>query len=182
MMIIFKHDGYRWTAEVSRIKEHFNEQKAMVDSMSRKVKFDKPISGWKIFINKLFELKVLIIEDDKTVISKDDYFAISDGCGIAVQVATRNVYRVYSYRDPVDFPKKYWQSANMEALKKLLHEEFEVLRDMDKEMNDDWDKMIIQNKEKMALEEKNPVKKVKIKEVTIQNVVDTLSVKKKGRN
>ncbi|MEQ1675793.1 MAG: hypothetical protein ABL876_03755 [Chitinophagaceae bacterium] len=182
MMIILKHDGHKWTAEVSRVKDYFNEQKAMVDSMSRKVKFDKPISGWKAFINMLFELKILIIEDDKTVIQKEDYPSVADGCGIAIELATRNAYRFYAYGDPTWAPEKYWQSANIEAIKKLLLKEFEVLKEMDKEMNDDWHNMIKQNKEKRAQDQKNPVRKDKVVEITIQDVVDTPSVKKKGRN
>lgn len=182
MMIILRNENKKWEAEVLRIESHYSTEKQAYDTMTSEMRSDKPQSGWKKFIDKFFDLKVLSIRDDKVVVAKDDRMPVADGCGIGIEIATKNVYRFYSYPDPAASPEKYWESANIDAIKKLLLEEFKELKHMDKEMNDDWHNMIKQNEEKRAQNEKNLVRKVKLVELTIQDVVDTSSTKKKGRN
>lgn len=171
-MIALIHDGKKWTAEISRISNHYNEKKEMVDTMSRKIRLDKPKSGWVNFISKLFDLKVLTIDDEK-IISKEDRVTPADGDGLDFEIATKNVYRFYGYSNPEDQSEKYWQVINVNAIKKLLYQEFEVLRDFEEEIMKDWEKMIEENLKQMG----EPHKSVKLNEITISNDNDTIIVK-----
>lgn len=133
LLLVLNHTGKKWIAEVSWVKDRSNLEKEEVDSMSRKVSVDSPISGWKNFINNLFDLRILSIEDER-IIPKEEYITPTDGCGMAVEVATKNVYRTYAYNNPKIQSKKYWQVVNINAIIKLLYKEFRVLNKWNEEI------------------------------------------------
>lgn len=181
VMIILRHDRHKWTARILRIKEHFNIEKERVDSISVKAKYDRPNSGWVKFINELFDLKILTI-DHQNIIPLEEYSSASDGDGLGFEFATKNVFRFYYYSNPEIQNKKFWQVRNVLAIKKLLYQEFDVLRKTDESIEYDFKSGV--KKRLKELEERNKKKSPVIKqtEITIENIPDTISRGNKRKN
>lgn len=185
LMLELTNKEKKWIAEVSLIKSHFNIEKERVDSFSRIVKTDSPKSGWIKLINRLFELKVLTLEDEK-IIPRDKYVSVADGDGIGFEIATSNAFRAYGYSNPEVQSKDFFQVRNILEIKKLLFSEFSLLNKWDKQIDENFKKGIeeFSNNEKIKKSKKEDrgEKNIKINEMTIQDVVDTtkISTKKKG--
>jgi hypothetical protein len=169
-LVVLRNDGERWVAELSEIYYHFYENGG-IDSIRRRVVYDNPKSGWVKFINKLFDLKILTIEDDNKLPAFQSP-SVMDGCSINVEIATKNAYRFYTYANPEFYDDKYWQAANILSIQKLLNDEFKTLKV--------W-KTEAEQRIKMRIEElenssNNSKGKIKYEEIIIKNDVD--SVKK----
>jgi hypothetical protein len=175
-LVILKHDGNKWVAQFSKVLKHFNPVTEKVDSLSREVVYKNPKSGWVLFVNRLLDLKILTL-DDNNKIPNFWYARPTDGDEIGVQVATKNVYRFYNYDNPSEYNEKYWQAANVMAIEKLFYDEFDIL--------DEWDKQIQEEMQRDAdereriREENNNKKprKVKVDEMTIEEPKDSISKK-----
>lgn len=141
MMIVLKHDKQRWTAKIFRVKEHFNKEKERIDSISVNIKEDRPNSGWVKFINNLFNLKILTI-DHENIIPLSEYASVNDGDAVSFEIATKNMFRFYGYRNPEDQNTKFWQVRNVIAIKKLLYSEFDVLRSEDEDIEYEFKKNV----------------------------------------
>lgn len=141
LMLELTNKEKKWIAEVSLIKSHFNIEKERVDSFSRIVKTDSPKSGWIKLINRLFELKVLTLEDEK-IIPRDKYVSVADGDGIDFEIATSNAFRAYGYSNPEVQSKDFFQVRNILEIKKLLFSEFGLLNKWDKQIDENFKKGI----------------------------------------
>jgi len=121
LMLELKNTEGEWNAEVSRVKIHFNNEKEVIDSYSRKVMTDCPKSGWVKLINQLFDLKILSLDDEK-IIPRDMVASMADGEGIDFEIETHSTYRSYGYSNPASQPEEIWQVRNLNRIKEILWE------------------------------------------------------------
>ena len=87
---------------------------------------------------------------------KEDVTA--DGVGISVQVATKNVYRLYDYSNPDMHLEKHPESKNISQIVRLIDEEFSL-----KQLWDYTNDIVQQDVP-------DSTKKVKIQEIQLQDV------------
>lgn len=151
-LIILTHNGKKWNAELLEVEQHYNPVKDEIDSISRRIAYPTPKSGWVKFINKLFELKVLTIEDCHKIPGFNNSLP-TDATGIDIEIATKTAYRFYGYIEPDDYIDKYWQAANIVAIKNLMYAEFSVIKNWDKEVEEERLKKMQLRNEKVILEE-----------------------------
>jgi len=173
-LVILKNDGKKWIAELSEVYVHFDPVKFKIDSsrITRKIAYRSPKSGWVKFINKLFDLKILTIEDNDKIPGFKPSYAM-DGWGIGIELATKKAYRFYNYDNPDMYANRYWQAKNVIAIKDLLYHEFSILSKWDKE-KEEKRKIRMAEKERQLNEESKSGKKVKIQEVNLKNPADTI--------
>jgi hypothetical protein len=122
-LVILSNSNQKWSGELSKLQYHTDSLDNR--SITRKSIRGNPKSGWKNLIRKLFELKILTLPDD------DDIPALikehpSDGCGVAVEIATNKVYKVYNYENPNIYTKTNWQAENIMKIIRLLANEFDL--------------------------------------------------------
>lgn len=159
-LVILKNQNKKWSAEICSLKSIFNEEKGEVDSISNLIKIKTPKSGWKNFINVLIELKIFTLEDNNSI--PGFYYAMpTDGCGVAIEIATKKIYRFYNYDNPGDYADRYWQAKNILAILKLVIDEFGIITEYDY-----WPP----HKFRKKYEEKKPAEqnKIKIREVILE--------------
>jgi hypothetical protein len=170
VLIALRHNGIKWTGEVSIIKEHFSQEKETVDSLSRKIRFDQPKSGWIEFINKLFDLQVLVIEDQKIILN-DEFASATDGDGVFFEIATPNVYRNYGYSNLDIQSKRFWQVGNVKVIKDIFIDEFEELKKADIQITKNF-KQRTRNSRRERERKGKSEDKIKIKEMTIEDSIN----------
>jgi hypothetical protein len=168
-LVILTNDGKGWMAELSNVHYHYSEN-MKVDSITREVINAIPKSGWINFINELFDLKILTIEDNYKI-PGFEYSVPNDGCGIGIEVATKNVYRFYSYDNPSLYDEKHWQAANVIAIQNLLYEEFDILKIWDNQTEEARIKYVAEKERKREENRKSG------KKVIIYQITDTTSEK-----
>lgn len=170
VLVALRHNRIKWTGEVSIIKEHFNMEKETVGSLSRKIRFDQPKSGWFEFINKLFDLQILVIEDEKNIL-KDEIASVTDGDGVFLEIATPNVYRNYGYSNLDIQPQRFWQVRNVKVIKDFFIDEFEELKKADIQVTKNFMQRTLsarRGKERKVKSED----KIRIKEMTIEDSIN----------
>jgi hypothetical protein len=86
----------------------------------------RPKSGWNSFIRALTKFKISELPDMDSLPGQG--FIISEGDVFTVEFATKNRYRLYTYVNPDEFSKKWWQAKNMEAILQLIEKEFNFKR------------------------------------------------------
>lgn len=173
-LVILKHAEKKWSAELIMYGEIFREAKWVYKYKILKKLSANPKSGWRKFINDLFKLKILTIQDPHQI-NGFEFGRVFDGWGIDVIMATKNVYRKFGYGNPDEYPE-YWQAVNMVEINNLLFEEFETLQEWKKE-----DEEKIRRIRGSRWWEWGYKKKIKMQEMQIQEVMneDTSSIKKK---
>lgn len=88
-------------------------------SIDKLVEEVKPKSGWKFFIDSLFKLKLLTLPDMSSIKGYELGF---DGKSITVEVATTDLYRIYSYWEPSK-RSEFWQARAAEFISQIIEEE-----------------------------------------------------------
>ncbi len=124
MLVIISNANNKWIAEVSKLNDYFSDG-ADKRGIPRNSLFPTPKSGWKKFIARLFELKILSLEDNQRI-PGFFYPTPSDGCGVHIEVATKNTYRFYRYDNPDMYSHKFWQARNVLSILRLINEELSI--------------------------------------------------------
>jgi len=133
MFVILKNEDKSWSAQISKLKI------TSLDSncpdfrfcysyyYKNKTQLKKPRSGWKSFIDSLFNLKILSMEDQGW---PPNFFpGHTDVGGMFVELATKNTYRQYKYIDPRTWKgsdPNYWKAENVIKIMRLLNKEFDI--------------------------------------------------------
>jgi hypothetical protein len=136
--VVLSNRNKEWSAEISKMSYHHNELKIKIDSVSRKIGYKTPKSGWSKFINKLFNLKILSLEDCSKLACYG-YDSPTDGCSVSIEIATKNTYRYYYYLNPDYYSGRYWQANNVVKLLKLVNEELSIDSDWPSPINVKFD-------------------------------------------
>jgi hypothetical protein len=154
--VILINKNKRWSCEVSKMIYYHNEKKAILDSVSRTIEYKIPKSGWNKFFNKLFELKILSLEDNNRI-PGFHYDIPTDGCGIGIEIATKGVYRFYSYDNPEMYSDKYWQARNVLDMLRFINKELAIKTDYP-------------NEEEYSEQTTDSTKLPKIQEIELQDI------------
>ena len=128
-IVVLSNQNNNWTAEISSIRDTINpnyrysfENYWEQYLPTRKVEYRKPQSGWNKFISDLLKLNILTLPDQNNI--KDfDEFSVTDGDGISIEIALKNVYRFYGYSNPDMYPQ-YEETKNIGEILNLIDEEF----------------------------------------------------------
>jgi len=88
------------------------------------IKIVTPKNGWDSFTAKLFALQIMSLPDMDNIPGLRNGWA--DGVSYNVEVATKKIYRYYSYHMPDKFADKYSQARNMTNILKLAEEELGI--------------------------------------------------------
>lgn len=91
----------KWSAEISTTSSAARDESDPAFAKfefkhTRAIRQEQPKSGWKVFIQKLFDLDILTLPIEDSILRREKS-AATDGCGAAVEIASRNYYRGYSY-------------------------------------------------------------------------------------
>jgi hypothetical protein len=124
-VIILKNTNSNWSAELYTLTSYYDTAKNAITSVTKSVQHGYPVSGWKAFIKKLLALKILTLPDYEQI---PDYHLGTDACGVTVQIATSNKYRIYSYAEPMNHIDDAWQAKNMEQIMELIEDELRFKR------------------------------------------------------
>jgi len=124
LLVVLKSNKEKWGAEVCKIVYPATYQR-WGDSITRIIFKDSPKSGWIKFINRLFDLSVLSLPDEKQL--KNLHYSVPmDGCGVDIEIATKNVYRKYGYGNPDIYDAEFLEAKNILSILKLINEEFGI--------------------------------------------------------
>jgi hypothetical protein len=123
-LVTLSNSNRKWTAELSK-PEYDNSSGGEIRRASRKIIYADPKSGWKSLIRELFELKILTLPDDDDIPNLEKQYP-SDGCGVAVEIATKKVYRIYNYENPYMYIKEHLEPQKIMRIIGLLANEFDL--------------------------------------------------------
>lgn len=111
-LIIIEHINKTWSAKECLYKYEAKDEESLLDSISGKITIlKKPKSGWKFFLNKLLDLKILTLLDYESI---PDYDIASDEKGIKVEIGYKNYYRYY------DLPSANHRKVNISEAKMIV--------------------------------------------------------------
>jgi len=113
-LVMLTHSHGKWEAKIS--------DSTYYDSIPRVLRVVEPCSSWEKFIKSLFDLEILSLP----AIDEFGTETFADGCGAAIEIATKKVYRVYVYSQPDFYEKKHWQAKNMISILRLINTEFGI--------------------------------------------------------
>lgn len=133
-LVILSNKDNGWKAEVSTLgvdvkpefdyyHQHRGSEIGKMYTVTRTIQQKTPKSGWKKFINKLFDLGILSLPDEHDLPNYSP--AGADGFDVFVQVATKKVYRAYWYTNPDFRLDKHKEMRSISTIVKLLDEEFD---------------------------------------------------------
>lgn len=134
-LIILSLTSDEWKAEVRELTFHNSEQyyskedkfwTTKLDSISQKIKYAKPKSGWNSLITVLFNLEILTLPDLEKIDGLVEKESATDGCGVSMEIATKNIYRQYGYTNPDFYILQHRQAKNMIHILQLLNSEFRI--------------------------------------------------------
>lgn len=134
-LMIFTNKNGEWKAEIVKITvidnpnfkgddiERANADYFTAYLLTKESQLKIPKSGWKKFILKLFELNILALPDENTIVNvRPGLF--NDGLDVSVEIGTRNVYRFYKYNNPDYLFKDFQEAKDISQILKLVDEEF----------------------------------------------------------
>lgn len=126
-LVILKNNNQEWSAELFTLEYQFDSNTDTITSISKSSIIREPASGWSNFSRRLFDLQIMTLPDEDKI---RDYPDLMDGNGIIVELATRKLYRVYSYKEPnyIYNRKKIKEAYNMESILNLIEQEFNFKR------------------------------------------------------
>lgn len=120
-LIVLANANHSWRAEVSKLQYQWDSLTQRFDTVTRSVVSKLPQSGWRKFINQLFDLKTLTLPNEQDIPNFAER-SITDGCSVEIEIATKDCYRYYYYTNPDLY--EYWQAKNMISILKLINSEF----------------------------------------------------------
>jgi hypothetical protein len=96
-LVILARDKKMWSAKLYTFVYELDQNGSKVQSMNKRQRSANPRFGWGQFIDTLFELSVCTLPDQYKIA---DYPEYTDGNSVIVEVATKQIYRIYSYKEP----------------------------------------------------------------------------------
>ncbi len=117
-VVILKFKDQKWNGQlVSFSKETENNYPG------KKVRKVYPRSGWGALIDSLYKLRIFTLPHE-TEIAGYNGAGGADGISYAIEIATSNRYRAYSYSNPED-NTNFWQAGNVLQIANMLEKEFD---------------------------------------------------------
>ncbi|MBS1511595.1 MAG: hypothetical protein JST86_12185 [Bacteroidetes bacterium] len=117
LVLIINKDS-SWTVTVYDMQVNWNGETEKL--LSKTVRQVTPHSGWATFSKTLADLKIISLPNQDDV---EGYSGGEDGKTYSVEVATKNLYRFYSYWEPQQNQNQFWQAKNMTAMLTLFDDE-----------------------------------------------------------
>ncbi len=137
-IIVLKNDYKKWTAAIhlpySEVNPEYKERKDSITGWNydeqyiykSTMYFAKPNSGWGNFLKKMLDYEILTLPDESRI-SNYEIPMVMDGDGVTVEVATKKLYRKYSYTNPSrNRNKKVPQPQQILMFVKFMDDEFNL--------------------------------------------------------
>jgi hypothetical protein len=110
-----------WSGEFYQYN-YLQNHSGKMDSIVGKKSIVKPKSGWKDFINSLYKSNILILPHWQSI---PGYYAIGNNeGGVAIELASKTKYRIYSYLTPSYRQKTFPQTKKITHIIELVKNEF----------------------------------------------------------
>jgi hypothetical protein len=96
-LVILARDKKMWSAKLYMFVYELDQTGSKVQSINKRQVSASPRFGWGQFIDSLFKLSINTLPDQYKIA---DYPEYTDGNSAIVEVATKQIYRIYSYKEP----------------------------------------------------------------------------------
>lgn len=125
-MIILKNTNGSWIGQLlSWIIDNGTENSPNHTILNKQIENVSPKSGWDKYIAELIKLNIITLPDDSNI------KGVEGGGGdlrmTSIEVATRNMYRFYTYMEPDGYNKKFKELQDMESIIHYTGKEFPQL-------------------------------------------------------
>jgi hypothetical protein len=124
-LFILKYTNNSWNAELINFIYNLDPSGKTIESINKSSKVGVPKSGWKSFINKALKLGIIDLPDKTKIIN---YPEVVHGDDVIVEISTKTIYRIYSYKEPRLFQGKIKEAKRMEDILVLIEKEFNFNR------------------------------------------------------
>jgi len=118
----------KWNGTLFNLSNAYNSNYDSVITLKREVSNIIPRSGWAKFTEELFNLDVLTLPSWEAI---PKYTLDSDASSINVQIATKNMYRIYFYPSPSS-NEQILEAKKINKIIRLLQDElgFKLIRNI----------------------------------------------------
>lgn len=123
--VIFKKINSKWSALLINADYVLNFNQDSVIRINKDQRIKEPKSGWPIFEKKIIDLGILNLPDETKI---QNYPQYADGDVLTVEIATPNLYRLYSYSEPLSSSKSIKEAKAIEEFLVFIDEEFDFKR------------------------------------------------------
>jgi hypothetical protein len=121
-IVTLKYSYRKWSAQFSLASFRLNNNADSVLSITQHTQVGSPESGGKKFANQLVELRISTLPDMRDIPGYTDM--TGGGNSVTLEIATKRLYRIYSYTSPSIAQGTIWQAKNIERLMSLVRREF----------------------------------------------------------
>jgi len=124
-LIIFENNEGIWSGSILSYSALYNKlDHFSIDSLitfhSKKI---QPKGGWKDFMDRIFSLQLLTLLDYNHI---SNYPSFTDPGVVTFEIATKHIYRFYSYEAPYDSKEKIKEAEYVTQILDLLEKEFGI--------------------------------------------------------
>jgi len=121
-VVVLKNTNKQWTAQLITYS-HGHSEKGKTFISNKDVKAVTPKSGWANFIQRLFDLQILVLPNGQDI---QGYRSCggTDGIDYVFESATRSKYRFYYYCNPDVNMNQFREVRNVVEFSNLLEKEF----------------------------------------------------------
>ncbi|HWB93112.1 MAG TPA: hypothetical protein VG605_14720 [Puia sp.] len=123
-LFIFSRKDGKWSAELYNFVYLMSANKR-IKGIAKKVSAGLPRQGWPRFSEKLFSFMVTTIPDQGEI---DNYPDFTDGDAVIIEVATKDSYRIFSYKEPKLAQSQIKEAKNIEKVLTLIDDQFSFKR------------------------------------------------------
>lgn len=121
-VFVIKNTKGAWSASLIRFGPVLDKYRDSVVGFRYNVSRMEPRSSWKVFTGRLFGDHILTLPDEHQV---PKYEIVGDGPHLAVEVATMEKYRIYTYTNP-EMNEAIPEAKDVMNILNLIKDEFGV--------------------------------------------------------
>lgn len=122
-LFVFKNENKEWTGELCTLVENPKKDTTEIIRVKKSCEPVFPNTGWRRFINKIFELKILSLPDNLKIKGWNHGLVTHDERP-TIEIATKNVYRLYAYSGLDTVTNNFPETKNLCRIFELLKQEF----------------------------------------------------------
>ena len=123
-LIVLSKSRDKWSAQLYNFT-YIRNANNKIKAITKKVTTGVPRQGWRQFSEKLFSFNITMLPDQSEINNYPDF---ADGDALIVEVATRNSYRIFSYKEPKLAQHQFKEADNVEQALALIEGQFDFKR------------------------------------------------------
>jgi hypothetical protein len=119
-LVVITRKNQQWSAHLFTFMYVMGDS-GKITSIKKDEREGSPKFEWKRFSQALFKLSVSTLPDEYSIPNYPEY---TDGNSIMVEVATKNNYRIYSYKEPMMAQTQVEDARKIEQALILIEDQF----------------------------------------------------------